>query len=244
MRKSVVITGGNKGLGFKQSQTFLEAGYDVHIIARTEGQLSELQDLGSDADVHFHACDLSSGEAPEVLAEIAGKTPHISALVNNAGVHLKKPVWEVSDHELDHVLHINLKVVFALSGAYIRLNEQQGGAIVNVSSMAGLLGLPGAAAYVASKTAVIGLTRSVAVDAAQMGIRCNAVCPGFIETDMTRAILAKDPERRRRIENRIPTHAFGDAQDVAEACLFLASDKSKYINGVALPVDAGFSIGF
>ena len=106
------------------------------------------------------------------------------------------------------------------------------------------MALQSAAAYVTAKTAVIGLTRSVALDAAPHGVRCNAVCPGFIETDMTRAILAKDPERRARIERRIPTHSFGRAEDVADAVHFLVSDASRYVNGVALPVDGGYWIGF
>lgn len=107
-----------------------------------------------------------------------------------------------------------------LCGRYVSLSRETGGAIVNLSSMGGLMALQSAAAYVTAKTAVIGLTRSVAVDAAPFGIRCNAVCPGFIETDMTRAILAKDPARRDKIEGRIPTHKFGTPQDVANATYF------------------------
>ena len=106
------------------------------------------------------------------------------------------------------------------------------------------LALPSAAAYVTAKTAVVGLTRSVAVDAAQFGIRCNAVSPGFIDTDMTRAVLAKDPARRDRIESRIPTHSFGQPEDVANAIFYLASDQAAYVNGVNLPVDGGYAIGF
>ena len=104
--------------------------------------------------------------------------------------------------------------------------------------------LPSAAAYVTAKTAVVGLTRSVAVDAAQFGIRCNAVSPGFIDTDMTRAVLAKDPARRDRIESRIPTHSFGQPEDVANAIFYLASGQAAYVNGVNLPVDGGYAIGF
>ena len=99
------------------------------------------------------------------------------------------------------------------------------------------MALQSAAAYVTSKTAVVGLTRSIAVDAAPYGFRCNAVCPGFIDTDMTRAVLAKDPARRQRIEARIPSHAFGLPEDIAHAVFFLLSDDARYVNGVALPVD-------
>lgn len=104
--------------------------------------------------------------------------------------------------------------------------------------------LPSAAAYVTAKTGVIGLTRSVAVDGAPFGIRCNAVCPGFIDTDMTREVLARDPARRERIERRIPSHRFGTPEDVAAAVFFLASDAARHVNGVVLPVDGGYAIGF
>ena len=106
------------------------------------------------------------------------------------------------------------------------------------------MALPGAAAYVTAKTAIVGLTRSVAVDAAEFGVRCNAVAPGFIDTDMTRAILEKDPERRRKIEARIPGGKFGTPEDVANAVYFLASDQASHINATVLPVDGGFSVGF
>ena len=110
--------------------------------------------------------------------------------------------------------------------------------------MAAMVGLPSAAAYVTAKTAILGLTRSVAVDAAPFGIRCNAVSPGFIDTDMSRAVLAKDPDRRARIESRIPTHRFGTPDNIADAVFFLASDQAAHINGVNLPVDGGYAIGF
>ena len=142
------------------------------------------------------------------------------------------------------MLDINVRAMFLACGRYVALHRETGGAIVNIASMGGIMALPSAAAYVTAKTAVVGLTRSVAVDAAQFGIRCNAVSPGFIETDMTRAILAKDPARRDKIEGRIPTHNFGTPEDVANAVFYLASDQSAYVNGVNLPVDGGYAIGF
>ncbi len=244
MPKTALITGGNKGLGIFQSRAFLQAGYTLYVASRSKGDFASLEDEFGADHVKFLAHDLAASGGVGLIEEVTDQAGGIDVLVNNAGVHLKKPVWEVEPEELDHVLNINLKALFSLSGAFVRLNKERGGAIVNVSSMAGLMALPSAAAYVSSKTAVIGLTRSVAVDAAPFGIRCNAVCPGFIDTDMTRAILAKDPKRRARIERRIPTGKFGAPVDVANACLFLASEQAQYINGVALPVDAGFSIGF
>ncbi|MCY6379416.1 SDR family NAD(P)-dependent oxidoreductase [Hoeflea prorocentri] len=237
--KIAVITGGNKGLGLAQTRTFLSEGCQVHVVARSEGDLGSLT-----GDVHFHAQDLSNWSDTSYLDAVHERAGRIDILVNNAGMHLKKPVWEIEARELEARLDINLKALFAACGQFVRLQWDSGGAIVNISSMGGLMALPSAAAYVTSKTAVIGLTRSVAVDAAEFGIRCNAVCPGFIDTQMTRAVLEKDPARRDKIEGRIPGGKFGTPQDVADAVWYLASDQSKYVNGVALPVDGGYSIGF
>lgn len=238
--KTVIITGGNKGLGLAQTQCFLDHGFAVHVIARSKGDLGEL----NSENLHWHEHDLSDWSDISYLDAVHAQTGGIDALVNNAGVHLKLPVWEVEADALDMVLDINVKALFLACGRFCALNKERGGAIVNISSMGGLMGLPSAAAYVTAKTAVIGLTRSIAVDAAAYGIRCNAVCPGFIDTDMTRAVLAKDPARRAKIEGRIPAHLFGTPENVADAVHFLASDTSTYINGVALPVDGGYAIGF
>jgi len=238
--KVAVITGGNKGLGLAQTRRFLENGWQVHVVARSKGELEDVT-----GDVTFHEADLSDWAATGWLDRIAGQAGQLDALVNNAGLHLKKPAWEVEPDELEERLNINVKAVFRACGRFVALTRDRGrGAIVNISSMGGLMALPDAAAYVTSKTAVIGLTRSIAVDAAKFGIRCNAVCPGFIDTDMTRAVLAKDPARRDKIEGRIPGGHFGTPEDVADVVHYLASDRAAYVNGVALPVDGGYAIGF
>lgn len=234
-----VITGGNKGLGLDQARRFLAAGFEVHVVARSR---ADFDTLGAKAV--FHECDVAADPSADWLADIHSSAGPIAALINNAGVHLKKPVWDVAPEELDHVLNINVKAMFAACGRYVTLHREVGGAIVNVASMGSIMALPSAAAYVTAKTAVVGLTRSVAVDAAQFGIRCNAVSPGFIDTDMTRAVLAKDPARRDKIEGRIPTHKFGTPEDVANAIFYLASDQAAYVNGVNLAVDGGYAVGF
>lgn len=236
-QRTVVVTGGNKGLGLAQTLAFVELGFRVVVVSRSRGELGVL-------DVEHVEHDLGQWQDTNYLDEIHARYGPITGLVNNAGRHLKKPVWEVSADELEAVLDLNVKAVFAACGRYIALQKNEGGAIVNISSMGGLMALQGAAAYVMAKTAIIGLTRSVAVDGAPYGFRCNAVCPGFIQTAMTDAVLAKDPARRARIEARIPSGKFGQASDVASAVQFLISDSARYINGVALPVDDGYSIGF
>ena len=237
--KTAVITGGNKGLGLAQTKRFLEEGFSVHVVARTRGALETLS-----GGFTFVEADLAGDPSADYLAKIHAETGGIDVLVNNAGAHLKKPMWDVTAEEFDQVIGLNVKAMFAACGRYVDLQRQSGGAIVNISSMGGLLALPSAAAYVTAKTAVIGLTRSLAVDGAPFGIRCNAVAPGFIDTDMTRAVLAKDPARRAKIEGRIPGGKFGQPADIADAVFFLASDRARHINGVVLPVDGGYSIGF
>ncbi|WP_179381663.1 SDR family NAD(P)-dependent oxidoreductase [Jannaschia marina] len=234
-----VITGGNKGLGLSQSRRFAESGFTVYVVSRSAGEIGALGDA-----VRFVERDIAEDRAADFLADIHAEAGPINALVNNAGVHLKKPVWDVAPAEFDHVLDINVRAMFAACGHYVELHRETGGAIVNIASMGAIMALPSAAAYVTAKTAVVGLTRSVAVDAAGFGIRCNAVSPGFIETDMTRAILAKDLARRERIEGRIPTHRFGTPEDVADAVFYLASDRARYVNGVNMPVDGGYAVGF
>eukprot|EP00903_Cladosiphon_okamuranus_P002028 g2026.t1 len=195
---NAVITGGNKGLGLYQTRRFIEAGYRVHVVARSRGDLNQIEE-----DVVFVEHDLAEKGDVGFLDKIHSETGAIDVLANNAGVHLKKPVWDVSPDELDKVLSINVHAMFAACGRFVELQRETGGAIVNIASMGAIMALPSAAAYVTAKTAVVGLTRSVAVDAAKFGIRCNAVSPGFIDTDMTRAILAKDPERRHEACARV-----------------------------------------
>ena len=237
--KTAIVTGGNKGLGLAQTKKFLDEGCRVYVVSRSDGEIATLE-----GDVVFHQHDLSDWSDVGYLDRISSEAGGIDILVNNAGAHLKKPVWDVKGDELETVLDLNVKAMFAACGRYVELQREKGGAIVNISSMGGLLALPSAAAYVTAKTAVIGLTRSIAVDAAPFGIRCNAVAPGFIDTDMTRAILEKDPARRAKIEGRIPGGKFGLPEDVANAVYFLSSDQAAHLSGVVLPVDGGFSVGF
>ncbi len=234
-----VITGGNKGLGLAQSARFLAAGYTVVVVARSRGEIDTLQ-----GDFRFVEHDLSKPGPADYLDVIHAEHGNLDVLVNNAGMHLKKPVWNVSSDEFDAVLNLNIRAMFMACGRFVALHREHGGAIVNVASMGSMMALPSAAAYVTAKTGVVGLTRSVAVDAAQFGIRCNAVSPGFIDTDMTRAVLAKDPARREKIEGRIPTHRFGSPDDVANAIFYLASEQAAYVNGANLPVDGGYAVGF
>lgn len=246
----VLITGGSRGLGLAQARAFRRAGARVVVTARDGASLAEAcrnlnaDDSGPDASFQKH--DMRDhGAAVDVVGRIERDVGSVAALVNNAGIHLKKPLWDVTLAEWENIAGINLTGVLSLTQAVLAHMLPRGrGSIVNVSSMAGLLALPSAAAYVTTKTGLIGLTRSLAIDAGPRGIRCNAVAPGFIDTEMTRKILAGDPERAAKIRGRIPMPRLADDGEIADACLFLCSDMASYVNGQVLAVDGGYSVGF
>jgi NAD(P)-dependent dehydrogenase (short-subunit alcohol dehydrogenase family) len=158
---------------------------------------------------------------------------------------LKKPALEVTDEEFDRIIQTNLNGLFAFSREVARGMASRGkGAILNITSMAAMYGLPKVPAYSAAKTAVLGLTRALAVEWAASGIRVNAIAPGFIFSEMTDKALNSDPDRKRRVMDRTPLGRMGRAEEVAAAALFLCSDAASFITGVNLPVDGGNSIGF
>lgn len=244
-----VVTGASRGLGLEQARALKSAGARVVLVARDLESLSEARRSleGTDGPtVDIRAHDMRSHADTGALVDaIEAQVGPIHALINNAGVHLKKPIWDVAIDEWQNIVEINLGGPFVMTREVLRhMLPRKAGTIVNISSMAGLLALPSATGYVATKTALIGLTRSVAVDAGAHGIRCNAVCPGFIDTEMTRKVLAGDPARAAKIHGRIPMPRLGLGEDIADACLFLCSDLATYVNGQVLAVDGGYSIGF
>jgi NAD(P)-dependent dehydrogenase (short-subunit alcohol dehydrogenase family) len=182
---------------------------------------------------------------PELVTAITKSTGAIDVLVNNAGVNLKKDSLHVTDEEYQTIVHTNQTAVFALTREVLKsMAARSTGNIIMISSMASQYGIPKVIGYTASKSAVEGMTRALAVECAQYGIRVNCVAPGFIKTDMSWKALNTDPERKRRVLTRTPMARLGEPADVAHAALFLASEQSKFVTGVVLPVDGGNSIGF
>ncbi len=166
-------------------------------------------------------------------------------LVNNAGINQKKTFTEVTDEEFQQVILTNLTSVFVLSREVAKLMLlQKTGCIIHISSMAAKYGIPYVIAYTASKSAIEGMTKAMAVELSPQGIRVNCVAPGFIETNMSAKALDDDPQRKQKVLSRTPMGKLGLPEDVAEAVYYLASDAAKYLTGVVLPVDGGNSIGF
>lgn len=243
--ETALITGGGTGLGLAMARCFVEVGARVVITGRRADVLAgAVEKIGGNTTAL--PGDVSQIEKlPALWKEAEAKAGPISILINNAGVHLKKPAGETTDAEFAAIQQVHLQAPFALARlAAASMSEHGRGAILFISSMAGLFGIPQVAAYSAAKTGVIGLTRALAAEWSRKGIRINAIAPGWIETDFNRNILTADVERRSKILGRTPIGCFGKPEDVGWAAVYLCSPAARFITGVILPVDGGACIGF
>ncbi|MBI51474.1 MAG: cyclopentanol dehydrogenase [Dehalococcoidia bacterium] len=241
--KVALISGGARGQGAEEARLFIQEGAKVVFtdILDEEGKKieAELNELGGEARyMHLDVTDESQWDlVVSKIVEIYGK---IDILVNNAGILIEKGVEETSEEEWDRIQNVNSKGVFlGIKSVLPPMKNAGSGSIVNISSVAGLIG-SAYAAYGASKGAVRLLTKSTAVQYGPAGIRCNSVHPGIIETDMTENMLS-DPEiAEQRLQNT-PLGTFAVASDVAYAVLYLASDESRYVTGSELVIDGGLT---
>jgi len=240
-KQVAVVTGAGRGIGHAIALRLAQEGARVASVSRTEVNAQKTADeinaLRPDA-AKAYAVDVSDHAAVQAAGgRILEDFERVDILVNNAGVTRDGLTMRMSADDWDTVLNTNLKGAFnfvqALQRAMIR---QRSGRIINISSVIGLIGNAGQANYAASKAGLIGLTKSLARELASRGITVNAVAPGLIETDMT-AVLSD--EIRKNILSRIPLHAFGQPDDIANAVAFLASAEAKYITGQVLAVDGG-----
>lgn len=242
--KTAIVTGGNSGLGFATAKKLCDNGVKTYIIGRSKEKTEDAcKEIGENAiPVIFDLNDLDG--IPAMISTITQNGP-IDILVNNAGINLKKEFLEVSNEEFMSIIHTNVLSVFAVSKAVVQnMKDNKGGNIVNISSMASQYGLPKVIAYSASKGAIEAMTRAMAVELAEFGIRINCVAPGFIKTKMSAKALDSDPERKNKVLGRTPMGILGDPSDIADAVYYFASSESKFTTGTILPVDGGNSIGF
>ena len=244
-KKVAIVTGGGSGLGLAIAEKFTQTGILTIIVGRSEEKLRTAKEqLGENC--FYKSCDLNDlSSIPALIENITAEFGEIDILVNNAGINMKKEFTEVTDEDFLSVINTNVVAVFAISREVVKqMLRQKTGSIINISSMAAQYGLPKVIAYSASKTAIDGMTRAMAVELSPKGIRVNAIAPGFMYIDMTDKALNSDPERKAKVFGRTPMGHMGQPADIGEAALFLASDAAKYITGVVLPVDGGNSIGF
>lgn len=244
-KRTAIVTGGGSGIGLAIAAKFAAAGIVTIIVGRDPEKLAAARrDLGENCHPITH--DLSDlPSIPGLVEQVLSRHGPIDILVNNAGINMKKEFKDVTDQEFEDVLHTNVRSVFAISREVVRtMLPRRSGSIINISSMASQYGIPKVIAYTASKAAIEGMTRAMAVELSPEGIRVNCIAPGFIATEMSAKALNGDPERKLKVFARTPMGRLGDPAEVGDAALFLASDQSGYLTGVVLPVDGGNSIGF
>jgi NAD(P)-dependent dehydrogenase (short-subunit alcohol dehydrogenase family) len=243
--RTVLVTGGASGIGFAVVQAFAAARSHVVIVGRNQEKLQRARQQFEShvSTIEFDLNDIH--RLPELVARVTDAGGDIDVLVHCAGIHLKKKALETSNQEYEAVVRTNQTAVFALTREVSKSMVARGdGNIVMISSMAAQYGIPEVAAYTASKSAIEGMTRALAVEWSSSGVRVNCVAPGFIVTPMSSRALDGDPERKARVLARTPMGMLGEPSDVANAVLFLASSQARYVTGVVLRVDGGNAIGF
>lgn len=244
-KKVAIVTGGASGIGLAIAEKFVANNIHTIVIGRDKTKLENVKNkLGEKCyTFSFDLNDLPG--IPSLIANIIKEFGQIDILVNNAGINMKKEFTEVTDEDFQKILLTNVTAVFALSREVVKYMLEKGsGSIINISSMASQYGIPKVIAYTASKSAIDGMTKAMAVELSPKGIRVNSIAPGFIATDMSAKALNNDPERKQKVMSRTPMGYMGDPADIANAALYLANGESSYVTGVVLRVDGGNSIGF
>jgi 3-oxoacyl-[acyl-carrier protein] reductase len=239
--KTVIITGASRGIGMGIARIFAQQGSNVAFTySSSEAPALELEKELSSMGVKAKAYKSNAAsfkDSEDLIAGVLEDFGGIDVLINNAGITKDKLLMRMGEEDFDAVIEVNLKSVFNMTKAVQRtMLKQRKGSIINMSSVVGVKGNAGQANYAASKAGIIGFTKSVALELGSRNIRCNAIAPGFIETEMTDKLDEKTVEGWREA---IPLKRGGTPEDVANACLFLASDLSAYITGQVLNVDGG-----
>ena len=241
--KVTIVTGASKGIGKAIATTFAEAVAHVVCVSRTEDDLNVLQkDISSNGgSASIYSCDVSKFDQVEALiSNSIEEFDKIDVIVNNAGITRDGLIMRMSDEDWNTVIDINLKGTFnGIKAISRQMMKQKSGRIINISSVVGLKGNPGQANYAASKSGIIGLTKSSSKELASRGITVNCIAPGYIATEMTDQLTDKVKEE---IINRIPLGYIGNTNNVATAALFLASNEAGYITGQTISVDGGMLI--
>ncbi len=239
--KTALITGASKGIGKSIAEQFAAHGANVaftYLSSVEKGEALEKELAAKGVKAKGYRSDASDyTAAQELINSVLEEFGSLDVLINNAGITKDNLLMRMSEEDWDAIQNINLKSCFNTVKAACRpMMKQRGGSIINMSSVVGVKGNAGQANYAASKAGIIGFTKSVALELGSRGIRSNAIAPGFIETEMTDALDEKTVQGWREA---IPLKRGGSPEDVANACIFLASDMSSYITGQTIQVDGG-----
>ena len=242
-----LITGGTSGRGRVTAVAFAREGATVVVTGRREREGQETVDIIKKAGGEAIFVKTDVAKEPDVKAMVEKTVAtygHLDYAFNNAGIEqLPTPLVEQEEETFDQIIDINVKGVW-LSMKYEipQMLKNGGGAIVNTASVAGLIGFPGIPIYIASKHAVLGLTKSVALEYAKSGIRINAVSPAAIETDMVDRFVGEEGDARQQLAAMHPVGRMGKPEEIADAVIYLCSDKASFITGQSLAVDGGFTV--
>lgn len=241
--KIAVVTGGSNGIGAAVVHRLLDEGASVYSLDINESPFSDEYTKKAEKTGAFYSwiyTDVSDPESTDsVMDRILGEG-QIDILVNNAGITRDALIFRMKDADWDAVLRINLTAVFRMCRKVSRpMIKQRSGSIVNIASIVGMIGNAGQTNYSASKAGVIGLSKSLAKEVASRGVRVNAVAPGYIDTSMTKSLKE---DQRKALTDHIALQRIGKPEEIAEAVLFLASDRASYITGQVLPVDGGLTM--
>ncbi len=239
--KTALITGASKGIGKAIAEQYAEQGANIaftYLSSVEKGEALEKELASKGIKAKGYRSDASDFQAAQdLIAGVVEEFGSLDILINNAGITKDNLLMRMGEADWDAIQNINLKSCFNTVKAACRpMMKQRAGSIINMSSVVGVKGNAGQANYAASKAGIIGFTKSVALELGSRGIRCNAIAPGFIETEMTDALDEKTVQSWR---DAIPLKRGGSPDDVANACIFLGSDMSTYITGQTLQVDGG-----
>lgn len=239
--KNALITGASKGIGRAIAHRYAAQGANIaftYLSSVEQGQALEGELSAYGVKVKGFRSDASDfAQADKLIADVVSEFGSLDILVNNAGITMDNLLLRMTEEAWDKIMAVNLKSCFnTVKAACKPMMKQKGGSIINMTSIVGLKGNAGQANYAASKAGIIGFTKSVALELGSRGIRCNAIAPGFIETEMTGKLDEKTVQSWR---DAIPLKRGGSPEDVADACVFLGSEMSNYITGQVIQVDGG-----
>ena len=235
LNNTVLITGASRGIGLSIAQSFSDEGFYVIGTSRSKFDLETA--LGTKDCSHIKLDVTDRDTIKEVYEQLKNENNLPGTLINNAGITKDQLFLRMKDEDWDDVINTNLSSVFNITKAFIKpMLKEKEGRIINISSVAGLMGNPGQVNYSSSKAAIGGFTKSLAKELASRNITVNSIAPGFISSDMTDAL---NDDQKVEILKQIPVQKFGDPKNIADLAIFLASEKGQYITGQTISVDGG-----